>query len=77
MSKILRPKELMNLIGVSRSTIWRWEQEGKLPPKIIISDRVGGWRSSDIEKWLEDHRSALTGHEIAGVTIQNNRRGND
>ena len=74
MSKIIRPKTLMNLIGVSRSTIWRWEQEGKLPPKIIISDRVGGWRASDIEKWLEDHSNALTSQNDPVAPVTKNRR---
>ena len=49
---LIRPAALMKIIGVSRSTLWRLEKAGKLPQKIIISDRVCGWLESDIEQWL-------------------------
>ena len=43
----------MQIIGVSRTSLWRLEKAGKLPPKIIISERVCGWRQSDVDDWLE------------------------
>lgn len=54
--QIIRTGKLADLLGVSRTTIWRMEQEGKLPPRVRISEAVSGWLASDIEKWLEGNR---------------------
>jgi len=52
--RVLRTNELAEILGVSRQTIWRMEDE--LPPKIKISGRVVGWDSRDIESWLNDRK---------------------
>lgn len=52
--KIIRAKELAESLGISIPTLWRMEKKEELPPKIKISDRVSGWRESDIENWLSD-----------------------
>jgi predicted DNA-binding transcriptional regulator AlpA len=49
---LLRPRDLVELLGVSISTIRRLEREGILPPKIRMSRRVSGWRRDDLENWL-------------------------
>lgn len=52
--KIIRVKELCQLISVSPTTLWRMSKRGELPPRIKISTRAVGWRESDIEEWLEN-----------------------
>lgn len=52
-TQIIRPQMLMRMLGVSRSTLWRWEQQGLLPPKVTLSERVVGWRYTEIQSWLE------------------------
>lgn len=52
--KVIRPKELAELLSISIPTLYRMENKGKLPPKRRISKRVVGWLSSDIEQWLKD-----------------------
>jgi len=51
--RIIRPKELADLLSVSIPTLYRMMDE--LPPKIKLSKRgrAVGWRMSDIEKYLE------------------------
>lgn len=51
-NSIIRPSELCELIAVSRSTLWRLENDGQLPPRIKITERTVGWRYQDIEQWL-------------------------
>lgn len=46
--------------GVSRSTICRWEKEGKLPPPIRVSTRVQGWRRSTLERLLAEREGAAS-----------------
>ena len=52
--KLIRIKELEEITGLSRTTIWRLEKNGKFPKKVKISSRLIGWRSSDIENWIKN-----------------------
>jgi predicted DNA-binding transcriptional regulator AlpA len=40
--------DVVRIIGVNRSTLFRWCKKGLFPPKHIS----GGWLRSDIEKWF-------------------------
>ena len=51
--KIIRPAELAEMLSVSKSTLWRMEQNGELPPRRQITKRCVGWLESDINKWLQ------------------------
>ncbi len=51
--RILRPRELSDRIGLSLATLWRLRRRGDLPEPIRLSPGCVGWRSSDIERWLE------------------------
>lgn len=51
--KIIRPKELAEMLSVSSVTIWRMEQRGELPKRRKISTGTVGWLESDIQEWLE------------------------
>jgi predicted DNA-binding transcriptional regulator AlpA len=39
------------VVGVNRSTIFRWRKAGRFPQK----HKSGGYLRSDIEKWLAEH----------------------
>jgi len=51
--KILRVKDLIDMLGVSRSTLWRMEKNGLLPPRRKISTRAVGWLLADIESFIK------------------------
>lgn len=63
MKKIIRSKQLCEILSVSRTTLWRMENEGQLPARIQISKRSVGWLDSDIEDWLERKANANTNQE--------------
>lgn len=48
----VRFSDVARRLGVHRHSIRRWVQDGKLPPPIQLSDRVRGWASAEIERWL-------------------------
>ncbi len=52
--RLITPNELAKMMGVSRSTIWGWIKEGKLPPRKKITQRTVGWFASEIEEWKEN-----------------------
>ena len=51
--KILRRQELENILGLSRSTIYAWMEEGSFPRPVRLGKRAVGWREADIAAWLE------------------------
>ncbi|USR42247.1 AlpA family phage regulatory protein [Ectopseudomonas hydrolytica] len=50
--KFLRFGAVAELIGLSRSTIWRMEQEGKFPKRVQLGSKSVAWRLSDLNHWM-------------------------
>jgi prophage regulatory protein len=57
--KIIRINSLMNILGVSRSTIHRWKQNKVLPPQVNLGTHIVGWDSRDIERWIESNKNSI------------------
>jgi prophage regulatory protein len=49
---IIREPECRRISGLSRSTRWRLEREGKFPRRRKISPGATGWLASEIAAWL-------------------------
>jgi predicted DNA-binding transcriptional regulator AlpA len=45
--------EVARLIGVDRSTLYRWHKKRIFPPK----HKSGKWLRADVEKWMTEHES--------------------
>ncbi len=52
--QILRRNEVEKATGLGRSTIYAKVAAGEFPSPMKLGRRAVGWRSVDIEKWLED-----------------------
>jgi prophage regulatory protein len=50
--RLLRLPELVRTIGVSRATIYRYIDCGRLPPPVKLSTRCIAWRASEITAWM-------------------------
>ncbi len=50
---ILRWPRVHDLVGLSRSTVWRLVNVGQFPAPIKIGRRAVGWRASEIHDWLQ------------------------
>lgn len=59
--QILRINDLVELLGVSRVTLWRWERDGLLPPKRVLGPNTVGWLESEILEWLESRPTGSPG----------------
>lgn len=53
MDRIVRRKQLLDLIGVSCTTQWRMERAGQFPARVKIGKGLVGWHLVEVEKWLE------------------------
>lgn len=49
----IRPARAAEILGVTRSTIYKWVAEGKLPAPKKASSRVSLFKLSDLEKFLD------------------------
>ncbi|MEM5295634.1 AlpA family transcriptional regulator [Burkholderia sp. JPY481] len=51
---ILRRKQVEQVVGLSRSTIYQRIKDGTFPRPLSLGGRMVGWRASDIELFLVD-----------------------
>ena len=59
---LLRLTEVCELLGVSRSTVYKWLAEGSFPVPVRLTGKSIRWRRSDLELWcdrLEATKSSL------------------
>lgn len=55
-SRFLKLKEVQDLLGVSRTTLWRWQAEHGL--KVVRVGDVVRVRDSDLQAFLKRHETA-------------------
>ena len=50
---ILRLPQVSELTGLSRSTIYMRIAQGLFPKPVSLGSRAVGWRSSEVDEWLQ------------------------
>jgi prophage regulatory protein len=50
---IIRIKELLIVLAVSRATLWRWIRDGAFPAPLRLGTFARGWKRSDIQAWID------------------------
>jgi len=60
MPAILKRAEVVKLVGLGYSTIWRLEKDGKFPARKQLSVARVGWRRDEVESWIEGRVSLST-----------------
>lgn len=50
--KILRRNDVLEIIGLSRSTLYYLVRDGRFPAPISIGQRAIGWRLTDVNEWV-------------------------
>jgi prophage regulatory protein len=55
-NRLVRMKELRQLVGLGHSTIYKMMEEGRFPRSIHLSERSTAWRLADILAWQESLR---------------------
>ena len=51
-SGFLRLREVLELIPVSKSSIWAMVKDGRFPKPVKLSPRVTCWREEDIQNYI-------------------------
>lgn len=57
---LLSAQEVKVKVGLSRSTLWRLENDRRFPKRIRISKSRVAWKKSEIEKWIEERGKPRT-----------------
>ncbi|WP_212810495.1 AlpA family transcriptional regulator [Pseudomonas sp. Ost2] len=50
--RIIRLKEVMDLTGLARSTIYKFISGDSFPKPISLGDRCVGWLESEVHDWI-------------------------
>jgi len=51
--RIIRAKEVVEMTGLSRTTIWRMERYKSFPARVSLGKNSVGWKMSDIQNWVK------------------------
>ena len=51
--KIIRLPEVIDMTGLSRSTIYLRMSKGSFPQSISLGERAIGWVKNEVDLWLE------------------------
>lgn len=51
-SKLIDAAELARILSVSKPTIWRMRDDGKLPPAIALTSQCLRWRRDLVSEWI-------------------------
>jgi prophage regulatory protein len=52
--ELIRLKQVLEIIPISRASVWRLSAAGKFPKPIRLTARCTAWKKSDIENWLQE-----------------------
>ncbi|MCJ1887474.1 AlpA family transcriptional regulator [Pseudomonas sp. LA21] len=50
--RIIRLKEVMDLTGLARSTVYKYIAASEFPVPLSLGDRCVGWLESEVHEWI-------------------------
>lgn len=66
--RVLGIQKVEERVGVTRSTIDRWEKAGRFPARRQLGEGAVGWLETEIDEWLQSlptvSACTLTKHNI-------------
>jgi prophage regulatory protein len=56
--RTIRRPELLAQTGLSKTSIYNLEREGKFPLHFMLTPRCAVWAESEVDAWLDERQSA-------------------
>lgn len=56
--RVWRERELLELLGCGRTTLWRWVRDGLFPRPIRLGVVAKGWTERTVRGWLDSRKAA-------------------
>ena len=60
-TRILRRPHVLDRIGASRATLYRWMEAGRFPRPVRLGPQAVGWREDEVDEWIESRERADRG----------------
>ena len=57
-NKLLRRRQVEEITGIGRSSIYRLMKSGEFPQRVKVGRNAVRWRESDITAWVESRPEA-------------------
>ena len=73
LDRVVRRKQLLELIGLSCATQWRMEKAGQFPARIKLGKGSVGWHLLEVEEWLKDRERVMN----RALPVERLRRASD
>lgn len=51
--RFYRINHLVEMLSVSKSTIWNWVKKGTFPSAFKLAENTTAWRFEDVEEWIK------------------------
>lgn len=58
-NRILRLREVIQTVGLGRSSVYRLIHKGMFPRPIKLSERAVGWNAGAVSDWLAERQQSL------------------
>ena len=59
--RIMRLNEVKAVTGLSKTTIYRFEKQGRFPSRVSLGERSVGWFEDDVEGFLMSLKAQSSG----------------
>ena len=50
---LLRQRDLLEVLPISPSTLWRYVRNGAFPRPIKLSENCTAWKWSEVKEWID------------------------
>ncbi len=51
--QFLRIAQVMDLVGIKKSTVWKWIHTRNFPKQHKLSVRVSVWKRTEVQEWMD------------------------
>ena len=58
--RLVRIREVIEMVGVSRATIYRWMDAGDFPRSIALDGNSIAWPEKSVQVWMESRITSIT-----------------
>jgi len=56
-NKVIRVRDVANILGIAKSTVWLWDSKGLIPKSFKLTENTTVWRLNEITDWLDKKQS--------------------
>ena len=58
-SRVIRRRQVLQIIGLSYATQWRMEKAGLFPARVRLGKGSVGWLLNEVEDWIQNRERVV------------------